>query len=177
MKPRSEQAFSLLEVMIAMGIFFVAIFGILGLMSDRPAAVAGHREDQLRGSALDEAGEQRVGSPLAAEQRGDARYELREQRGAGLPDDERREHRREATSRTSSPGGSTAGGRRRPRRCCSTPRTRPRTRRRSTQSARCRACAMPAPDRAMRGGAPGWAMVLIGLDVPPGTWTPCPGRK
>jgi Tfp pilus assembly protein PilV len=38
MKPRSQQAFSLLEVMIAMGIFFVAIFGILGLMSQNLAA-------------------------------------------------------------------------------------------------------------------------------------------
>jgi Tfp pilus assembly protein PilV len=33
LQPRAEAAFSLLEVMIAMGIFFVAIFGILALVS------------------------------------------------------------------------------------------------------------------------------------------------
>jgi Tfp pilus assembly protein PilV len=32
-RPASRSAFTLLEVMIAMGIFFVAIFGILGLVS------------------------------------------------------------------------------------------------------------------------------------------------
>jgi Tfp pilus assembly protein PilV len=38
MNRRSQQAFSLLEVMIAMAIFFIAIFGILGLMSQNLAA-------------------------------------------------------------------------------------------------------------------------------------------
>jgi Tfp pilus assembly protein PilV len=38
LNPRPLSAFSLLEVTIAMGIFFVAIFGILGLMSQNLAA-------------------------------------------------------------------------------------------------------------------------------------------
>jgi Tfp pilus assembly protein PilV len=38
MNQRQQRAFSLLEVMIATGIFFIAIFGILGLMSQNLAA-------------------------------------------------------------------------------------------------------------------------------------------
>ena len=55
---------------------------------ERPEPVQREREHELRRRALDEPGQQRVGAPLAAEQRRHAgRDHLREQRRAGLADD------------------------------------------------------------------------------------------
>ena len=63
---------------------------------ERPAPVQRHGEDQLRRGALDEAREQHVRAPRAAQERRDAGGDhLREHRGAGLADDQRREHGRD----------------------------------------------------------------------------------
>jgi Tfp pilus assembly protein PilV len=47
LKDRSEDAFSLIEVMIAMAIFFMATFAILGLVSQSIGAAAGLKRHEV----------------------------------------------------------------------------------------------------------------------------------
>ena len=102
---------------------------------ERPDPVQREREDELRRGALDEAGQERVDAPEAAEEGRDAgRDHLGEEGRARLADDQRGEHgghqpdgvaevaQRQGQRATGRPAGRTRPG---PR-----PRTRPRTRRR-----------------------------------------------